>query len=194
MSPLRVSRAPRPRQVPYLASGPTSVVEATKLVDLDPMVPFPWDLPPENSTPIYQPGTIPAPLAATQTVVTSYLVPDGHLFVLKSRLNWFEGANSPGPSFIRGSGDITWTTDVNTPIGITAPQGEPIQGLQSETFNVGSPEFGPVQWWGRKVFMPLDIIRVKVTTTAAINPGAPNYFTSILVGWIWPLPRLSVMK
>lgn len=183
MSPRRIlfpAVPPPPRRAPYVASGPTSVVEATKLIDPD-LVPFPWDLPPRNSTVVYQPASIAAPAAATTTQIVQYQVPDGHFFVLKARMNAFDGQ-----SWVRGSGDILWTTDVDTPIGITAPQGEPIQGLQSEAFNVGSFDHGPVPWMGRKVFQPLNIIRVKVLTTNAIAAGAPNYFTSILIGWIWP--------
>lgn len=176
---------PAPRRVPYTSSGPTSVIQASKLIDPDPMVPFPWDLPPRNSTIVYQPNSIVAPAAATQTQILQYQVPSGHYFALKARMNAFDGQ-----SWVRGSGDIIWTTDVDTPIGITSPQGEPIQGLQAEAFNVGSFDHGPVPWWGRKVFTPLEIIRVKVLTTNAINPGAPNYFTSILIGWIWPDDRL----
>lgn len=171
------------RRAPYQASGPAEVFAATPLIDPD-VVPFPWDLPPENSTHVYQPGSVDAPAPATPTVVTQFQVPDGHWFVLKARMNAFDGQ-----TWVRGSGDIVWTTDVNSPVGLVSPQGIPVQGLQAEAFNVGSFEVGPVYWYGRKVFAPNDIIRVKVTTTAVIMQGSPNTFTSILIGWIWPIEK-----
>lgn len=146
-------------------------------------VPFPWDLPPENSKMIYQQGVIASPAqGVTPAVVVSYQVPDGFYFTLRGRINVFTGVT------VEGSGDVAWTTDVDTPVGITSPQGYPLQGMADEPFQVGSLTGSPFPIIGRLVFEPNDIIRVKVLNTS-VGVGAPNYFISVLMGWLWPLER-----
>jgi len=166
---------------PMLLSGP-SAVRAARRVRNRPEVPFPWDLAPSNSKPVYQAASIAAPAVATQAIVVQYSVPDGFQFAFKARLNFFSGGG-----LVIGAGSATWTTDVNTPLGATIAQGWPVEGMQAETWPVGSLVAGPwpVLWY--LVFQPLDIVRVKVLTTADIMPGAPNYFISALMGWIWPV-------
>lgn len=174
-----------PRLVnPYVVTGPDQMAEATADLMDESWVPFPWDLPPKNSHHVYRAGIPPLssivmPAFATPTVVCQYQVPDGYQFVLRARMN------ATNAVFAEGSGDLIWTTDVNTPLGTTAPQGNAIHGLEGERFSVGSFAHGPVRWWGRTIYKANDIIRVKVLNSA-VAPGAPSYLTSILVGWIWP--------
>lgn len=168
----------------HLTSGADAVRAANRLktpTAPSPPVPFPWDLPPKNSKPVCKSFSIVAPAVATPTVVVQYTVPDGFQFVLTDRVNAYAGS-----AFIQGSGYARWTTDVNVTPGIVTPQGFPVEGMAGETFACGSLEFPwPVR--GYLVFEPLDVIRVKVTTTAPITAGSPNFFTSVLLGWIWPL-------
>jgi hypothetical protein len=165
---------------PIQLAGP-SAVRAARRIPFKPEVPFPWDLPPEDSRPVYQSGVIAAPLVGVQTVILQYVVPDGFLFAFKARLNTFQGSG-----MVIGAPSATWTTDVNSTPGIAVPQGWPVEGMAAETFPVGSLVAGPWPVLGCLVLESLDILRVKVVTDADIAPGVPNYFISAIMGWLYP--------
>lgn len=173
---------------PFMTAGPLSIRGANAMRKprrfYEP-VPFPWSLPDRDSKPVQAFGSIVAPATATLTTVVQYQVPDGFQFVLTDRVNDYNGAGFSTGSGGPGSGDILWSTTVDNPATST-PQGYSVEFMSNETFPVGSFTIPwPVR--GYLVFDPNHIIRVNVLTTAAITPGAPNYFTSILMGWIYPL-------
>lgn len=145
-------------------------------------VPFPWDMPDVDSRPVAPWGNIVAPATATATDIFTYQVPDGFQFVIKGRINQFFGQQ-----WAIGSGDILWTLAIDSPAGTSYAQGYNLEWFSAEPFPVGSFVDGPFPVEGYLVVDPLHKVRVNVTTTAAIAPGAPNYFVSQLVGWIMPL-------
>ncbi len=167
---------------PLLMTGPQAVRAANSLrrpPQPNQPVPFPWDLAPKDSRPVCQSGSVASPAQAAQVVVVQYQVPDGFQFALKGRINAYTG------TMVIGSGDALWTTDVNKQLNLTTPQGWTVEGLQAESFGVGSLTEGPFPVEGFLVFDPNDIVRVKATNVN-VDAGAPNYFISVLMGWIWP--------
>jgi len=173
------------RQGALQMTGPQAVRAATSLrpspAPAQP-VPFPWDLAPKDSKPVCASGSILSPAQGATVTVCQYQVPDGFQFALKGRINVFTG------TLILGSGDALWTTDVNRTPGVTTPQGWPIEGMSGETFGVGSLTEGPFPVYGYLVFDPNDIIRVRATNVS-VDTSAPNFFISVLMGWIWPTKR-----
>lgn len=137
-------------------------------------------------------GILAAPLVATQSIVLAYQVPDGFQFAFTNIIQVYVGSG-----FTLGSTDVTWVLDVNTPIPAPAGgtgQGYPIQALSPSNIPKGAIAFsasGPQSLYDPwplpmpEILGPLDILRSKVTTTAAITPGAPNYFITIFCGWMW---------
>jgi hypothetical protein len=145
--------------------------------------PYDWIYPPENSIRVRASNSIAAPAAATQTVVLAYTVPAGYYFVMAGLVQTL--VITVGSAFVQGSGSVTWTIDVNTQIGITGPIGYPVQGFTNEVVTLGSTVI-PWPLVRPDEFNENDVIRSKITTTAAITAGAGNYFTSMFLGWILP--------
>jgi len=142
-------------------------------------VPFPWDLAPKDSRPVYEHGAVASPAQGSTVTVVEYHVPDGFQFALRGRINVYTG------TMVIGSGDALWTTDVNRKPGVTTPQGWGIEGMTAEPYGVGSLTGGPFPVHGYLVFDPNDIIRVRASNVN-VDADAPNYFISVLMGWIWP--------
>jgi hypothetical protein len=162
-----------------ILSGPEAVKAATALralVDKHELWPYDWLFQPKNGKPIAPFATIQAPAPATTTTILDFQVPTGFNFAMVGILTNFTGSG-----FIPGAGNALWDTILNP-----ATQNLPIQGLGAVPFNMGSFDDG---WWrfpATYVFVSLDIIRNQVTTTADIAQGAPNYFTTIYEGWLYP--------
>lgn len=151
--------------------------------------PYTHSYPPPQAVRVHPEGIIPAPAVATQTQVLQYQVPDGFQFAFTSLIALYSGAG-----FVLGSTDITWVLDVNTPIVAPAGssgQGYPIQGMSPSNIPKGALSFNEQSIYSAwdlpmpEVLSPLDILRSKVTTTISIPVGAPNFFISIFLGWMW---------
>jgi len=175
----------RPGAVDQPVVGPDAVrAAASTLLRMPKDWPYDWIYPPENSIRVRQSASIAAPANATQTVVLSYTVPTGYRFCMTHIVQVFTGSG-----FVAGSGSITWVLDVNVQIGLTTPLGNVVQGFASEVVPLGSFSYGPWPLLRPELFDENDVVRHKVTTTAAITPGAPNYFTSMFLGWLLPAVR-----
>ena len=144
--------------------------------------PYPWIFPPKESRLIRASATIPAPAPGVQTLVLAGQVPSGYWFVWSHILQVYTGAG-----FVPGSGSITWSVDINVPIGTATPQGMPVQGLINEVVPLGSLTAGPWAMDEPEILVPGDTLRSKVITTIAIPSGAPNFFTSMFLGFILPV-------
>lgn len=183
--------------VSRILSGPSAMAAQRKLQKEDHRRqewPYTHTFPPPQAVRVNIEGSIPAPAAATQTQVLQYQVPDGFQFAFTELMQFFSGTG-----FTLGSTtQITWTLDVNTPISPPAggiAQGYPIQGLSPSFLPKGGvvngtaiTAFGMFAPWPLlmpEILQPLDILRSKVTTSAAITPGSPNFFISVFLGWIW---------
>jgi len=142
--------------------------------------PYPWLFPPPGSIRVRASASIAAPVSGTQAQVLLYTVPSGFNFVLTRVVQLYTGA-----SFVPGSGDIVWSLDKNVAVGSPLVLGNPIQGFASEVVPLGSSEF-PWTLDMPEILVANDQLRSKVLTTVNIPAGAPNYFTSMVMGWLAP--------
>lgn len=143
--------------------------------------PYWWEKPQAHCEPVQRILCIPTPAQGVQTVVVSLIVPAGFMFVMKGMLQNFATGNNPSP-FVDGSGDILWTIDVDIPIGATNLSGYPIADFSNMQDERGS-KLGPWEVPGYRVFEQYQHLRYKVTTSANIPVGAPNFIRCGLFGW-----------
>jgi len=150
--------------------------------------PYPWVFPPPDGERVHVEGIIPAPAAATQTIVTSYTVDNGFNFILWGIFQVYSGGG-----FILGAPDITWVLDINEPLGGGVVQGYPVQGFQSSNIPkgalLGGSLYAPYLLPKPEILSPTDTLRSKVTTTVNIPQGAPNYFITVFLGWKIPYAK-----
>lgn len=151
--------------------------------------PYTHVFPPPQSVRVEPEGILPSPAPGVQSIVLQYEVPDGFQFILTGLIAIYAGS-----SFTLGSTDITWLLDINTPLPTVAggiAQGYPVQQMSPSNLPKGgvlsSPAclFAPWPLPMPELLGPLDILRSKVTTTAVIPVGAPNFFITIFLGWMW---------
>ena len=179
-------------QVSNLLAGPSQMAAQRKLnqrSERKELWPYTHTFPPPQAIRVEPEGIIPAPLPGVTSVVLQYQVPDGFQFVLTGLIAIYSGTN-----YFLGSTDITWLLDINTPLPTPqggTPQGYPVQQMSPSNIPKGgiSPApgsvFAPWPLPMPEVLGPLDTLRSKVTTTAAIPVGAPNAFITIFLGWMW---------
>jgi hypothetical protein len=142
--------------------------------------PFPHSYAPPNSQRVQVVQSIAAPVVGVQAVVAAYTVPLGFRFWLTDIVQLFTGSG-----FIPGRGDATWQLDKNSPVGIANLSALLIDGFAALDVTLGSLLF-PWPLRMPELLEPNDVLRSKVTTTAAIAAGTPNYFTSMFLGWLVP--------
>lgn len=200
--PPRTPRTPRPftQGLPQMVSphiskilaGPSAMPAQralNKQIERRHDWPYTHVFPPTQATRVEPEGVIPAPLIGVTTTVLQYQVPDGYQFILSGIITLYSGSG-----FTLGSTDITWLLDINTPITGGTPQGYPVQGMSPSNLPKGGVTPGPsgnfsifAPWHlpMPEILGPLDILRSKVTTGATITPGAPNFFITVFLGWMW---------
>jgi hypothetical protein len=157
------------------------------------MWPYTHVFPPPQAIRQEPEGIIPSPFPGVTTVVLSYQVPDGFQFLLTGLFQVYSGA-----SFVLGSTDITWLLDINTPVALPSggtTQGYPVQQLSPSNLPKGGMLVNPACLFAPwplpkpEPLNSLDTLRSKVTTTGAIPVGAPNFFITIFMGWMWESTR-----
>jgi len=172
--------SPRPMR---LVTGPEAVKAAASMAavqDRRDEWPYSWEFPPPRAIRVFQVGSIPSPNPATLTQVLLYKVPQGFRFWLTALVQIYAGTG-----FTPGGGDILWTLDKNTPVGVGTLQGEVIQGFGGLGIPLGSLLY-PWPLEMPELLAPTDELRSKILTTAAIPVGGTNYFHSIFCGWLEP--------
>lgn len=182
---------------PQVVTGAEAVRATSKLMHEEArrdQWPYEWLYPPPGAELVHQVGNIPAPAAATQTLVNSYTVPNNLRFVLAGLVQICLST-----AFVPGSGSARWVLDVNIAVGAVAPPGYRLQGFANElvsstvtagmTIPYGLYQGGFIPYWFPRPFIlnPTDVLRSKVTTTADIPPGSPNFFITVFDGWLLPL-------
>jgi hypothetical protein len=179
-----------PAQPSRIVTGEEAVRAAQSLMQVrsnQQAWPYPWIFPQQSAVRVHVEGVLAAPVAATQTQLISYQVPNGYQMAFEGVVLLYNGAG-----YVIGSTDITWVLDINTPLGGGVVQGYPVQGFSASNIpkggigGVGSGVFAPYPLLQPEILGPLDTLRAKVTTTVTIPAGAPNFFISIFEGWIWP--------
>ena len=150
--------------------------------------PFPWEFPPKGAEPVFQVGTVIAPIAAKLTEILAYAVPAGLQFALAEIVQVYVGSG-----FVPGAGSILWTVDVDQAVGVPSLQGNPLPGLARIPIPlgaygdaIGGGVYAP--WRFRKPYLigPEQVLRSKCITTNTIPAGVPNYLVSVFSGWTWP--------
>jgi len=171
-----------------ILSGPQAIREAEKIAsdklkDKQREWPYAWFAPPPASEHVRAEGDIVAPANGAFATVATYQVPDGMRFCLSHILLTAD----VGAAWVPGDGSIIFRVDINTP-GAGNAQGIPFKDFQAVYVPLGSFANGPWPIIGteQSIFESLQTIRIKVITTAAINPGAPNYIHGMLIGYTWP--------
>jgi hypothetical protein len=163
-------------------SGAQAVGLAEKLSDRA-RWPYPWEYAPPGSVPVFALGSIEAPAIGTLTVVATHIVPAGMIFCLKGVVL----TASVGNAWVPGDGSIVFGIDVNRP-GAGNAEGIFLKDFGNIVVPLGSFQFGPwpIPGTEMQLFEETSTIRIKVTTGAAINPGAPNFIQGALVGYDYP--------
>jgi hypothetical protein len=170
-----------------LLSGPEAAVAAQQIAreaENRQQWPYEWRYPPLKSIRREPAGSIVAPAVATVTQILAFTVPQGFSYVWEGLLLTYDGG-----AFVPGSGDIVWSVDVDTPIGITSLANAPLADLQRILFPRGSFGGGPWKLAKAETLKAGQTLRAKVTTTGTITPGAPNYFSALFGGWLIPAVR-----
>ena len=142
---------------------------------------YPWVVPPPSETPVSARETIAAPAYGVQALITSCQVPQAMEAVITHILCKFDGSG-----FVQGSGAVTWTIDINRPLG-AAQQGYNPPFFGSIITQLGDFLTFPFPVPGGIRLSERDTIRFKVTTAAPVGIGAPNYITAMLLGWYYPV-------
>lgn len=168
--------------------GPESIAAAQALREQRTAArewPFPWVFPPPGAIRVTAgadtSGTLAVPVAATLTQGLAYTVDQGFFFALEAIVVEYLAAGVHGAC---NPGDFTWSLTLNQPVGVTAFQGSPIQGLTSVDIPLGTLQI-PWPLLCAEVFKPNDCIR-SVFTNVNLPDGVPNYFKTLLLGWKWP--------
>lgn len=142
--------------------------------------PFEWSYPPPNAIRVHQSASIATPAANTQTQVLAYEVPLNFTFYFTALIRlWIGGTGTVIP----GDGAILWVLDVNVPVGVTSPQGYPVQGF-SDSFPYGNFSAGfynPYPLVMPEVLKTGDTLRSKVTVN---NTPSGGRMVTILDGWL----------
>lgn len=140
-----------------------------------------WISPDGSCEDVSQVSSIVAPPNGQNTLVMEYTVPEGYTFSLRGVLWQYDGEG-----FINGAGDLVGVLDVDRLIGAAGRQGYAVPFFESVKYLRGNnQDFWPLS--GRRVFMPNQVIRWKVTTAAPIPEGGENYITAGIFGWTRPL-------
>ena len=145
--------------------------------------PYEHLFPPPDSIPVHQIGSVAVPTAVSMggsaAVVLAYTVPSGYKFILHAILQaWGPGVFNPG--------DLVWTVDVNTPLGIPNVQATYVQGLAFIPIPLGSWQYGTLWPLVRPYeFDALDLIQSKVTNIN-LSAGPPNCVSGFF-GYLLPV-------
>jgi hypothetical protein len=152
---------------------------------------YPWVNAPPGYVLINRRGSIAAPANGTQALVVTFTVPQAMEAVVLFVLNVFFGSDNGGNN---GSGSIVWVIDVNRPLGAAGTGlGYVPPDFGNIVTQLGSLTQGPWPVPGGIHLNERDVINYKVTTTAPVGVGAPNFVTCALCGWMWPA-RLPAMN
>jgi hypothetical protein len=148
--------------------------------------PYDWVFPPPDSQRVHAEASIAisALTPGTEAQVLSYQVQGNYRFMLNGLVQLYVGQSA----FVPGDGNISWALDVNIPVGITSPQGYPVQGFTPSGIPKGayfSGVYAPYPLAPKpEVIGPNDTLRSKVTITAQITTGR---IIAIFDGWLLPL-------
>lgn len=142
---------------------------------------FPWAIPPVAEQQIFQLASVAAPAYGTQVLLVSFQVPQAMEAVINHILLEYDGSG-----YTIGSGAITFSVDINRPLGATT-QGYNPPGWGSITTQLGQAIYHPWPIPGGIRLSERDTIRIKATTANPLGIGAPNYITAALIGWYYPI-------
>jgi hypothetical protein len=180
---------------PQLVTGPEAIKAQDKIrrqQSRRDQWPYPWLCPSEEAKSVFVSGSILAPAVATLTEVLEYTVPSGMQFAFCGVIQSCQAAG-----YIPGDQDVLWTLDTDQPIGVPAPQGNPLPGLHLVPVPLGSLwPWAYAQFEKPWILKPNQVLRSKVflptlnPLTGALNSisaGSPNLLVSVFSGFTWPV-------
>lgn len=119
-----------------------------------------------------------------QAQVGAFTVPGGMYFEFKWLVQLYIG---PVGVFTPGDGNITFSWDIDNPLGSTPRQGYPLQGFFASTFTLGGYNSGIYAPWELEepeIIEENSVLRSKVTVnTTIITAGR---IATIAGGHLWP--------
>lgn len=172
-----------------LLSGVEAIAAAEELRKLQTrreLWPYEWVFPPPDSQRVHQEASIDIGTLTPGTagLVLAYQVQNNYRFMLNGLVQLYIGQSA----FVPGDGSVVFGLDINVPIGITAPQGYPVQGFDNSGIPKGayiSGIFAPYPLGPKpEVINASDTLRAKVTITNQITTGR---VIAIFDGWLLPL-------
>lgn len=172
-----------------MMSGVESIKAAEKLRKLEDhraLWPYDWIFPPPEAQRVHQEAAVPVStlVAGTQAQILQYQVQGNYRFMLSGLVQLYIGQSA----FTPGDGNVVWALDVNIPVGVTSPQGYPVQGYSPSGIPKGayvSGIFAPYPLSPQpEILNPLDTLRSKVTISGQITTGS---IIAIFDGWLLPL-------
>jgi hypothetical protein len=142
---------------------------------------YPWVIPPPTFQQIFEENSVAAPAYGTQVQLTSFTVPQAMEAIINYIVLEYDGSG-----YTIGSGAITYSVDINRPLGATT-QGYNPPGWGAILSQLGNVMYQPWPIPGGIRLYERDTIRIKALTANPLGIGAPNYITGILMGWYYPV-------
>ena len=185
-----MAAAPKPApKLRRMVSGTEAIRAAEllrKLEDRRALWPYDWIYPPPDSQRVHQEFVlqVSAITPGTQIQIGAYQVQNNYRFMFTGLVQLYIGQSA----FTPGDGNVVWALDINIPVGVTSPQGHPVQGFSPSGVPKGayiSGVFSPYPLTPKpELLAPLDTLRSKVTITGNITTGS---FVTIFEGYLLPL-------
>lgn len=162
-----------------LVYGPQALVAAESLRQQqtkDKKWPYSWIEAPPGSKQDQGFGYLAIPAAGVVSEVMAYTVADGLSFYPTHVVFQVLGANWT-------AGDFLWTMDVNSPVGVSAPQSLPIDGYAAVPFPLGTLEIAwEIPRAERNLLHSRDVLRIKATNVG-LGVGA-GQFLGLVKGYL----------
>jgi hypothetical protein len=141
--------------------------------------PYRWVYPPPNSTRRMPQGSVAIPAVGSTSVILAFQVQTNFDFI------WTEVLiPPPAGGFVPGSGDLTWTLDVDTPVATPPLTASPFADFQAMSIPLGSVSpFVPCRLSRAEVIKSGQTLRAKITN---VNLGGGGVACAMFMGWLVP--------
>jgi len=134
---------------------------------------------PKSATPVFRYGFSVVPAYGTQVQLVEYDIPVGMFSLVCGIVLQFAGTG-PAPN----PGDVSFTVDIDKPLGSAATVGYTEIDYASVPFLLGSFVYYP--WQCEFRHQDGETIRIKATPVANMGTGAGNFLLGALLGFEWP--------
>jgi hypothetical protein len=148
--------------------------------------PYTWVYPPPAAEDVNVEGTIVAPANNTLTQILSYQVPSGQSFCFTGVILQAMTGGAIINGWTPGDGNVLFTIDQDTPIGVVNTTGSPLRGWSNVTTPRGSVLTGRI-WDIRMPFIipARTVLRAKVITQNPVAVGSGNEIIAVFLGYTY---------